>query len=193
MDQPNLEAHLHSEALVGLKRINALSGSARIFWPFLRETGKRLGFRKLRVLDLACGGGDVLVRLWCKANKEKVSIEFAGCDISPFAVSQAQAFAKSNGANIDFFVCNVIDDPIPQNYDVLMNSLFLHHLDEGQGIAFLSQMAKGTSSTILVQDLVRSIPGYLGLDWSSLSFAISGSPQRWTDFGRGSIFSKGAS
>ena len=64
MDQPELDAIEHGRALAGLARINALSGSARILWPSLRDLARRKRTDGLRVLDVASGAGDVPIRLW---------------------------------------------------------------------------------------------------------------------------------
>ena len=60
MDDPALDLEQHRLALEGLKRVNRLSRSAAIFWPALRTLlCGQPSDRPLRVLDIACGGGDV--------------------------------------------------------------------------------------------------------------------------------------
>src|SRR5262245_12066156 len=58
MDQPGLSQESHRSALAALGRINFLSATAgALFAPLARLHGE-LGARKLRILDVASGGGD---------------------------------------------------------------------------------------------------------------------------------------
>ena len=95
MDNPGLEARQHDEALAGLARINRISGTLRAVWKPLRGLARRHG--PLRVMDLACGGGDVAVALAAQAKREQVPIEMHGCDRSARALRVARANAERAG------------------------------------------------------------------------------------------------
>ena len=62
MDQPGLDAGIHRHALVGLRKANTLSRTARVIWRAIQaaDVVPKDG-RPLRVLDIATGGGDVLI------------------------------------------------------------------------------------------------------------------------------------
>jgi len=158
MDQPGLAPHLHAQALRGLERINAWSGSSRIFWPAIRRAALAISPRRLRVLDLATGGGDVPVRLWRKSQRAGLNVEVEGCDRSETAISHARQSASAQ--SVRFFIWNVLHGPLPQGYDLLFCSLFLHHLEESQAIDFLKRMAMAAGQMILVNDLVRGPFGF---------------------------------
>ncbi len=165
MDQPGLSPHLHTAALRGLARLN-LFGSARVLWPPLAALARRNPGKPLRVLDLAAGGGDVPLGLWRRARKAGIDLRIDGCDISPLAVEHASKAAASAGADLHFFVRDVLrGGPLP-GYDAAVNSTFLHHLDEAAAAAFLRLMAE-TGRLVLVNDLER---GALNL---ALVFAAS--------------------
>jgi hypothetical protein len=53
-----------------------------------------------------------------------------------------------------------LHDPLPDDYDVLLNSLFLHHLEEADAVLMLRRAAAATRRFLLVSDLTR---GPLGL------------------------------
>ncbi len=160
MDQPGLDRAEHFHALRGIERINRWSGSARILWPALRQLGRELAPRPVRVLDLATGAGDVPSRLWHKARRAGLTFELTACDVNPQAVEYAQQRAADHGARVLFRVADVINDPLPTGYDAVMCSLFLHHLDEEQAVGLLRRMAAAAERLVLVNDLKRSLVGY---------------------------------
>ena len=54
--------------------------------------------------------------------------------ISPTAVDYASRQAAIAGAGVHFFQLDALRDPIPDGYDALTCSLFLHHLDENDAL-----------------------------------------------------------
>ena len=106
----------------------------------------------IRILDVATGSGDVPLGLWKKAKAAGIPLEIAGCDISPTAIDAA----KRHAPDLHFFVHDVLRDPLPTGFDVVTCSLFLHHLDDEEGIVLLKRMADAAGSLVLVNDLSRS-------------------------------------
>jgi 2-polyprenyl-3-methyl-5-hydroxy-6-metoxy-1,4-benzoquinol methylase len=162
MDQPGLEPARHADALRGLARINGLSGAARILWRPLADFAHVTG-RPLRVLDLATGGGDVPLRMWRRARRQGLDLQVEGCDLSPVAVEHARALAAQEGAPVRFFVHDALAGPPRTDYDVVTCSLFLHHLDEDQGVTLLRNMA-AAGRLVLIHDLQRGAWSWL-LAW----------------------------
>jgi 2-polyprenyl-3-methyl-5-hydroxy-6-metoxy-1,4-benzoquinol methylase len=161
LDQGDLPADQHAHALQGLERINWWSGSARILWPEVRKAAAAVAPRPLQLQDVATGAGYVPTRLWKKAARSGVSLQITGCDRSPRAVAYAQARARRHTASIDFRVCDVLREPLPGEYDVIVSSLFLHHLDPEEAVLLLRKMAQCARGCVLINDLVRSTTGYL--------------------------------
>ncbi len=162
MDQPTLEESRHVQALRGLERINYLSGSAGAFWPSIRSaaTESPSSSGPLRILDVATGGGDVPLRVWHKARRTGLNVEIEGCDRSPVAVAHARRQAQAQQAQVRFFELDVLSDPLPEPYDVVMCSLFLHHLGENEAIQVLRTMAQAAQRLVMVSDLHRSRLGW---------------------------------
>jgi 2-polyprenyl-3-methyl-5-hydroxy-6-metoxy-1,4-benzoquinol methylase len=160
MDQPDLDPQQHQDALCGLERINAWSGSARILWPALRDLARQTP-NPLRVLDVATGAGDVPIWLWCRTRRAGLEIHFAGCDRSPTALAFARSRAERCWANVSFFECDVLRGPLPEGYDVLTCSLFLHHLENDQAVDLLRRMGQAAERMVLVNDLRRGAGGLL--------------------------------
>jgi SAM-dependent methyltransferase len=160
MDQANLDAARHDAALQGLARLNYFSGSAGMIWPAIKRLAQQVGL--LRVLDLATGAGDVAIRIWHKSRRAGLPVEIAGCDRSHVAVAHAQQRATASGANVRFFVRDVLTADLPDDYDVLMSSLFLHHLTDEDACRLLRRMKNAARRMVLVNDLTRGVLG-LGL------------------------------
>lgn len=149
MDEPELERNLHEDALLGIERINRISGATGALWRRIRRLPG-----SLRVLDLACGSGDVACGLQERACAEGRDVVVSGCDVSPVAVEVARARGVAT-----FFRHDVVADGVPEGYDVYTCSLFLHHLAEDQSVSVLRGMAQGRA--LFVSDLRRTRRGLL--------------------------------
>src|SRR5215471_12457430 len=119
IDQPNLDIGRHRHALRGLERINAWSGSVRLFWPALRALALRQAPRPIRVLDVGSGGGDVLRKLRRRASRAGLAMVLEGSDRSAAAVTFAQERAAAAGADIRFFVADALQQDLPGAYDAV--------------------------------------------------------------------------
>jgi SAM-dependent methyltransferase len=160
MDRPDLNSRDHAHALRGLARINWWSRSAGILWPALVEQARRMT-EPLRVLDLASGAGDVPIRLSRRARRAGVRLQIEGCDISAVAVEEARRRAERAGVEVRFFVHDALNGPLLSDYDAVMSSLFLHHLDGASARTLLQRMAAQTCGLVLVNDLVRGVGGLI--------------------------------
>lgn len=164
MDQPGLSPARHAEALEGLARINWLSRTSSTLFANLYAHQRRRGQGRLRLLDVASGGGDVAIRLWQMARERGLDWQVAGCDFSPVAIEQAQARARQARADVSFFQHDAVRQPLPGPRDAVVCSLFLHHLEDGEAVALLRAMAElngGGPSIVLVSDLRRCVVGLL--------------------------------
>lgn len=159
MDRPDCDRELHREALHGLATINWWSGSARLLWPSIKQCALKNG--RIRILDLACGGGDVTVRLAQIAKQQKIPLAFAGCDRSQLAVDLATERTRIADLDIEFWRQDVLLNDLPGDFDIVMCSLFMHHLEHADAVKLLRCMAEATRSLVLVNDLRRSTAGYL--------------------------------
>ncbi|HKB01069.1 MAG TPA: methyltransferase domain-containing protein [Gemmataceae bacterium] len=164
MDQPSIDAGDHRQALDAMARINFVSASSLILWPpvrdLCRERRKALDNRPVRLLDIASGGGDVPVRMWWRARRMGLALEVAGCDVSPVAIEHARRLAARREAAVEFFQLDVLADRIPDGYDVITSSLFLHHLSEEQAVLALGKMRAAVGRLALVNDLSRGRLGW---------------------------------
>ncbi len=143
-----------------MKRVNRVSGAAAQLWADIRRVARRGAGQDLRVLDLACGGGDVALGLERRARRDGFHVELSGCDLSPVAVAVASEQAARAGSTARFFCLDVLRDGLPRHADVIYSTLFLHHLEETEAVGLLERMAAATRRMLVIQDLERSRVGY---------------------------------
>jgi 2-polyprenyl-3-methyl-5-hydroxy-6-metoxy-1,4-benzoquinol methylase len=166
MDDPALPAELLQGALVGLARLNLLSNSAQIVWRPIRRLAKELATDRLRVLDIATGSGDVPRALMRRARRAGLKLDICGIDFSPRSVGLARRLANEAGLSIQFECKNALADDLPREFDLVMCSLFLHHLTADDAVRLLTKMAAAARRVVLVSDLRRCYWG-LGLAFSA--------------------------
>jgi SAM-dependent methyltransferase len=166
MDDPALDQAAHDQALTALARINWISGTAsqlgrRVIR--LLETVRSPHHSPVRVIDIACGGGDLTAAVarylgrWLHQ-----PVEVVGIDISERAVGWARQrhAGRSGSATISFTHADIVGDGCPP-CDIAVHSLFLHHLDDDAAIELLRGMAAAATVGGVFSDLLRSQLGLL--------------------------------
>lgn len=161
MDQPGLDPGEHVRALAGLQRINTVSRSSALLAKPILRLAKRLGQDSLSVCDVACGGGDVGIGLQKIGRKQGVHLSLTGVDFSDIAITQAKQNAKNADVEMDFLQQDILKNQLPTSYDVVVSSLFMHHLDPPEVVDVLGKMASAANHLVIINDLCRSTVGWL--------------------------------
>ncbi len=160
MDDPSLDDAEHARALAGLARLNRLSFAARAHVPALRQAAARTG-GVVRVLDVACGGGEGAAGLARHAANAGIRVEMTLLDRSPVAVERAVKCVRGTGVRgVRAVAADAVEDALPES-DLVVCSLFLHHLDEHAAARCLSNMRSACRGVVSVNDLRRSRWGVL--------------------------------
>lgn len=165
MDEPGLDPDRHHVALNALERVNRASFAAGRVWREVRGLAYS-GVRPVRVLDVACGGGDVLGVVARRARRQGADVDLTGCDVSPVALAYGRA-RHAEEPHLRFLRADVLADGLPGRHDLVCCALFLHHLERADAVSLLRKMADATDRVLLVQDLRRSRSGYV-LAWGAL-------------------------
>jgi 2-polyprenyl-3-methyl-5-hydroxy-6-metoxy-1,4-benzoquinol methylase len=169
MDQPGLDERTHRKALAGIQRVNDISRIGYVLWRAIDRVIMERHLESVRVLDIACGGGDLAICLAGHALRRNVDFSADGCDINRTAVAHAKAQAvAANADNVHFFESDALSESFDKSsrgqYDIVMCSLFLHHLEENQAVKILRKMATSVRHAVIIDDLRRTRLGY-GLAW----------------------------
>jgi 2-polyprenyl-3-methyl-5-hydroxy-6-metoxy-1,4-benzoquinol methylase len=166
MDDPALDPREHHAALAGLKRLNAWSKSARILWPSIAKLAVDVNAqgRPLRVMDVATGSGDGPMTMAKLARRQGLKINWTLCDCSSLALEVAQQHAHAIGERVNLLRVDLLREQLPARADVVINSLFMHHLDHDTGQTVIRTMASAADVAVGIADLDRSNAG-LALAW----------------------------
>jgi len=164
MDAPDLDAAAHHQALRGLRRLNRISGAAGMLARPIVALARRHALHRLSILDVACGGGDVPVGVARTLRAAGIDAALTLTDRSPTALALARGAAEAAGIQVRAVPGQAPEGLPDETCDFVTNSLFLHHLDRGQVVATLAQMARRARIAVVLSDLRRSALG-LAVAW----------------------------
>jgi 2-polyprenyl-3-methyl-5-hydroxy-6-metoxy-1,4-benzoquinol methylase len=146
MDAP--DAPGFGAALEGLARINRLSGAAPPVLRFLERVAARHP-GPLSILDVGAGGGDMLVRIADWAARRGIAVQLTGLDQS----AQAAAHARARDVPARWITADLFAHE--GTHDVVICSLFAHHLPDPALVRFLRWIAARARLGWLISDLHR--------------------------------------
>lgn len=155
IDDPALDKEKLFGALHGLTRINFLSASAGSVWKPMARLARDLKLNRLRILDVATGGGDIPLALWRKGQGAGLQLEILGVDISERALEFAASKCATCGSDVRFEQRDILQNGLPDGFDVIVSSLFLHHLSDSDAGQLLTSAAAATRHLVLINDLRR--------------------------------------
>lgn len=121
--------------------------------PELRALG-----RPARVLDLGCGGGDVLARLATLAARDGLDVEWVGADPDPRALDAARQRERP-GVH---FVAQGSRELLAagERFDVVLSNHVLHHLDAEALRRFADDSVALSRGPVLHADIARGRLAY---------------------------------
>jgi SAM-dependent methyltransferase len=114
--------------------------------------------RPLRILDVGCGDGDALRAIVRWAKKKRIDVRLIGLDLNPETVSIAKEATPQ--CRIEFVAGNVFDYEPQQPIDLIVSSLFTHHLNDDEIVRFIRWMERQASLGWFVNDLSRAETPY---------------------------------
>jgi SAM-dependent methyltransferase len=152
-----------ADNLRDLRRINRwLGGVALTSAAIDALAAHRAG---LSILDVGTGGADIPLALLARAADRDRTLHIVGLDSRPEVLAAAaladRAVTKTSGLTLqvgDGRSLPYADDA----FDVVHASMVLHHLDGEEGAALLREMARVGRLGIVINDLHRSRPAWVG-------------------------------
>ena len=156
LDQVDLAGSVLTDTLEELERINHyLGNSTQLVKAVMKRVGDR-GGKTIKIVDLGCGGGDVLRTLATKLSKKDISAELIGLDANPNIL----AYAASKSGDYSFIQYQQADilklDFMVPSCDLLICSHFLYHFTDQNLYTFLRRQQYQISDCFLFSELQRS-------------------------------------
>ena len=165
------------DCLADLSSVNTLTLAYRptlAFLERLRRSGRLQGARPLRILDVGSGYGDMLRKIDGWAQRRGVAVELTGIDLNPWS-ARAATEATAQGRPIRWVTADAFAHE--GEVDLVISSLFAHHLDDSTLTRFLAWMEGRARIGWFVNDLHRLPFPYYG-------FALLARLMRWHRFVR---------
>jgi hypothetical protein len=164
MDTAPVDAATFEACLKDLARINRWTGAYRITLGWLERLRRVHGLRRLMLVDVGSGYGDMLRRIVAWGEARGIALDLAGVDVSPHATLIAQG-ATPPEVPIRYLTADVFALPPAWRPDVVISSLFAHHLDDWQLVRFLEWMEASARRGWLINDLHRHRVAYAIARW----------------------------
>ncbi len=163
MDEPDVARAAHELALDGLRRINRSSHAADHLAEPIIAMARRRNLKRLSMLDVACGGGDVPIGVVLRARNVGIEIDLTLLDRSATALHYAAAKADRLGIACQCVESDCLARVPSSRFDVVTNSLFLHHVaGPRQVVDFLKSLRETARRLVVVDDLRRCRGGWFG-------------------------------
>jgi SAM-dependent methyltransferase len=153
MDEPNVPVHETQQALRELEIINRWLGGYAVILNALGQL--EWNSKPVTIMDLGCGGGDLLRAIAKWAGKKQRVVNLIGVDWNPVMTDYARQHSK-DFPNIHFETMSVFDDRLMRlKADVVMNSLFCHHFGNTELVMLIRRMNELASRAVIVNDIHR--------------------------------------
>lgn len=146
------------QCLLDLGQVNRFTFSYSPTLDFLERLIIRYPSEKvLRVVDVGSGGGDMLRRIERWARDKKIEVALVGIDLNPYSTQAAREFTPNTSA-IEWITGDSFAYVEP--VDVVLSSLFTHHLEEDEIVRFLAWSETVAELGWFVNDLCREATPY---------------------------------
>lgn len=163
MDDFSIDGTLLHDTLDTLATINSWLGGNSVTLDGIKILLKDQPKEKVvTIIDLGCGGGDILRKVAAYGKKEGYNLRLIGIDANKNAVDYATQL-PSDFNNITFKHMDIFSDEFSElQYDIVISTLFLHHFKEEELFKLLKILIHRSTIGVVVNDLQRhKIPYYL--------------------------------
>jgi SAM-dependent methyltransferase len=158
-----------------LERANKLTLAYRPTLKFIEDAARRhRSVTPLCIVDVGCGGGDMLRRIARWAEQERLPVRLTGIDLNPYSRRYVEEIEKKearrghgSGARIEWITGDAFTYVPAAPIDVVLSSLFTHHLPTSEVVRFVSWMEQSTQGGWFINDLHRARGSYIGFWWLS--------------------------
>jgi len=161
MDDLNCSGEVVHQTLRELEFINKTLGGNSITISGVKKLLKDKKVSVPEIVDLGCGGGDMLTILRSKLWKEYPGVSYKGIDANPSIIDYAKSHCHDQ---INFSVMNILSNEFnAQKFDVAIATLFFHHFSDDELIIILKKLKSQSRIGIVINDLHRHPLAYYSI------------------------------
>jgi SAM-dependent methyltransferase len=154
MDDASLSFEAFRNCLRDLEIVNRYTLAYRPTLRWLKRTLRTVNSTDhISILDVGSGGGGMLRRIDHWARKNNRQVELVGVDLNPWSKRSAEQLTPAN-AQIRFETSDVFTFE-PGAIDLIISSLFTHHLADSKVVCFLRWMDQHAVRGWFINDLHR--------------------------------------
>jgi len=156
LDDLNLSGNQLHQTLDELALINKFLGNYQAIRKAIFNVISKSNQSSFQIIDIGCGGGDVLVFLAKLFRKKGIQASFLGIDGNENSLNYARQKAV-DFPEIQFKQDDLLADTfhLPK-CDLLITSHFIYHFDNQQVISFLQKHSKQIKLAFLASELERN-------------------------------------
>jgi 2-polyprenyl-3-methyl-5-hydroxy-6-metoxy-1,4-benzoquinol methylase len=155
LDDLSLQGEQLYKALQSLNWINRWFGNKRSSCKAIAALCKKEN-RPLHIIDLGCGGGDMMLSIAKKLDKDKAAFSITGIDGNRNSLAYAEKKCIAFG-KINFRQADILNDAFTTGpCDLLFSSHFVYHFTEEGLVNFLKKNLPLVSSAVVFSELERN-------------------------------------
>lgn len=152
MDHPDCDPVLLERTFRSFSTVNRLlSGWGRVYRREIRPHLAGHG-GPMTIMDVGCGGGDVLVWLVERARRDGFAVDGIGIDPDPRAIAFARAHRHVEGVRFEEMW---LKDAAMA--DIVISNHMLHHLDDGEVVDMLRESRRHARVAVIHNDIRRGL------------------------------------
>ncbi|WP_299223397.1 methyltransferase domain-containing protein [uncultured Psychroserpens sp.] len=156
MDDMDYNGPMLHDALNKLAKINQWLGGNKVTIDGLKKILKGHSKNKpITIIDLGCGGGDILRVISNFGRQNKYSFNLIGIDANKHTINYAESLSQTYD-NIQFLAIDIFSNDFNKlEFDIVLSTLFMHHFKENELISFLKPVLRKAKLGVVVNDLHR--------------------------------------
>ena len=173
MDDLDCSGPVLEQTLRELKTINRLLGGNGVTNRGLSEVVQRFPQDQYCVVDLGCGGGDMIAVMQAWASKKHIPIQFIGVDANGNTIALAKE-RQAALSEVHWQVANVFDSTfLEEQVDIATCTLFTHHFTDEELVQLFQGLKRKVRLAIVINDLHRHPIAYYSIKWLTRWFSKS--------------------
>ena len=152
------------DSLQDVQRVNRYLSGYRVLLHYIGQFfDQHTSSQPIRILDAATGSADQPMEVVRYARRRGIPVQVTAIDINRKMIRFAQEEARES-PEIRFVQCDVLHMPFDENsFDVVINSLALHHFSEEHAVAMLKSFSRLAKRGVIINDLHRSRVAYVSI------------------------------